>query len=680
MTELDARLNLIDEERRKVKRKKKEAEDHFEDQEAVYDEVDGSLEVWEELMSQLENGKTVYAPQQDRSKKRKLSSSSPPPRKRPHRAIDSDDDTGEAVETASDPERQALTEEDIAKKLGELKQLKKEARNAKNDAKARIGDVGHELKHLDEEEAELEAKKSAICIAGRNEYSRGAIRLDFAKGIKELDEEEAQDSDDFNPEEDLRDYDEVARTLPVFCVSSRAYQKLSGRMKNDNAVPGFTQLSETEIPQLQAHAKKLTVKGRQANCRRFLNSLKQLMLSLALWSSDDGTGNNLTLQQRDVEKTFLSRKLKELEVHLDKVVETTLSDVAEEMSEQLLAKLTGSAVDAAVRAAGPKAESWGMPKPDGGLHWSTYRATVRRNGNYAGSSGPRDFNAELAEPIYKHLASAWEKTFQRRLPSILQSFKRSATSVVKQFHTAVETRTRERGTGAARLNLLAQQLDQYSATFGDLCSKAVTSLNEGQRDINREFVPAIAVAMEPAYNEASEEKGTGSFKRMKGRVNDHVTTSKQQMFHSAAEQVRRSLLKLCGTIKESLLCKADEVYLAMQRDYTSVLSGVNVGDIQLSREERATRREVDQLITGADEHFAEVMQGELDELKDKFDAHTPTVEKDQDVADDHMDVDDFEDVDSESDADEDHDGSDGAESAQLEEQEMGGATPTADDT
>lgn len=64
--------------------------------------------------------------------------------------------------------------------------------------------------------AEIDTKIAAVCIAGRNTYSKGAIQQDFADGIKELDQENAQeeDPDNFNPDEQLRDYEEVAKSLP----------------------------------------------------------------------------------------------------------------------------------------------------------------------------------------------------------------------------------------------------------------------------------------------------------------------------------------------------------------------------------------------------------------------------------------------------------------------------------
>lgn len=67
------------------------------------------------------------------------------------------------------------------------------------------------------------------------------------------------------------------------------------------------------MPQLQAHCKELTKEGRSANCRRFINNLSQLLNSLTLWCSNDGTGQNLSADQREKEAKLLSNNLKKLE-------------------------------------------------------------------------------------------------------------------------------------------------------------------------------------------------------------------------------------------------------------------------------------------------------------------------------------------------------------------------------
>ena len=122
-----------------------------------------------------------------------------------------------------------------------------------------------------------------------------------------------EDEENFNPDQNIRDYDEVAKSLPVFCVSSRGYQKLCGRLEKDAEVTGFTTKEQTEIPQLQAHCEKLTETGRSTACRAFLNRLSQLLNSMTLWASSDGTGANMTPEQRSREARYLQKGLTELE-------------------------------------------------------------------------------------------------------------------------------------------------------------------------------------------------------------------------------------------------------------------------------------------------------------------------------------------------------------------------------
>jgi hypothetical protein len=114
--------------------------------------------------------------------------------------------------------------------------------------------------------------------------------------ILRLDQEAAaEDEGNFNPDIDVRDYDAVAQSLPVFCVSSRAFQKLSGRLqKDDFSNSGFQSKEDTEVPQLQSHARKLTEASRAASGRRFLNDLARLLNSMTMWATNDGTRLNMS--------------------------------------------------------------------------------------------------------------------------------------------------------------------------------------------------------------------------------------------------------------------------------------------------------------------------------------------------------------------------------------------------
>ena len=298
---------------------------------AVENAVD-DLEIWEALKDDAEGGKIVFAPRAPTGGKRKRGNEKGPKKRKKRRTSDSesdsersasdfvdDNDEEDARDSEStdnhDSERASLSLEDINAKLAELKVTRRNARQQKSTIDEQMKPLRDELAEIEKKIDAIEVEERAICIAGRNEYSKGAIQQDFAAGIKELDQEIAEEVDaaNFNPELDVRDYDDVARSLLVFCVSARAYQRLMGRLRQESDVPGFKTVQETEIPQLQEHCKQLTVAGRTNACNQFLATLSQLLNSLALWAVNDGTGANLTREQKTREDRLLQQQLKSLE-------------------------------------------------------------------------------------------------------------------------------------------------------------------------------------------------------------------------------------------------------------------------------------------------------------------------------------------------------------------------------
>lgn len=124
--------------------------------------------------------------------------------------------------------------------------------------------------------------------------------------------------------------------------------------------------------------------------------------------------------------------------------------------------------------------------------------------------GTHDWNSQLTEPIMKHLAGSWEKIFFRRLPSVLKEFTKKSNRILKTFHRDVESQSRENGTGIACLDMLAQQLGTYEATFSILTTKMMEVINILQREANREFVPVVARKLASAYTWCANERGTSN--------------------------------------------------------------------------------------------------------------------------------------------------------------------------
>src|SRR5580693_4259861 len=107
----------------------------------------------------------------------------------------------------------------------------------------------------------------------------------------------------------------------------------------------------------------------------------------------------------------------------------------------------------------------------------------------------------------KQLGSDWERAFARRLPNVLQSYQRSAKTLLQSFHKEIEARAMKTGSGLAGLAILGQQLQTYEAIFKDLTEQMVLIINERQRDANREFTPVIAQHLASAYQYCTDVSG-----------------------------------------------------------------------------------------------------------------------------------------------------------------------------
>lgn len=291
---------------------------------------------------------------------------------------------------------------------------------------------------------------------------------------------------------------------------------------------------------------------------------------MALWASDDGSGPKLNAQQQDSEQRYLKRRISELEKAPEKSVDTTIDDIQETMTSYVF-DLFVRAIDAAAKAANKTQAGWGARKQDGGLFWATYKAITRRSGVFHGASGFHDFNTELADPMMKHLQNQWEKTFQRKLPHILNAFAKNGNKLLKDSHAVVEERCRSSGHGVARIGMLSFGLRNYEPVFNDASSAIITQVNEQQRDINREFVPVVSGIMQTAYDQCNDESGQGSYKRMKGHMERFVERNKRTMFSKSCQGVKNRLGQMCDKVREDMLGRVDSVFASMQCDYMSLV-------------------------------------------------------------------------------------------------------------
>jgi len=161
----------------------------------MLDDCEVKIDVWEDLASDVRSDKLVYAPK-ERAKKRKRQKHAMGSRKN-HASSDveslySDSDDGSDKENSQPSQSQQspqirtpLTEADVNNTLDGLRADRKRFREERRAADKTMAEI---RKHMSAMEAEREAlltEVKAVCIKGRNEYSRCAIKQDFAMGVKE---------------------------------------------------------------------------------------------------------------------------------------------------------------------------------------------------------------------------------------------------------------------------------------------------------------------------------------------------------------------------------------------------------------------------------------------------------------------------------------------------------------
>ncbi|KAI1302789.1 hypothetical protein F5Y03DRAFT_396306 [Xylaria venustula] len=581
-----------------------------------YESCENEEDVWDDLQNRITNGETVYAPFNPKKRPR----SEIPLGSRKNLRSDVDDDMHASYSGSSDKEnsiseqsRTPLTGENIEEKISSLRALRRKLRTEKQSLQSKITGLKQEIQRTKAEQKTVRADVTATCIQGRNDYARSAIKRDFAMGIKELDQENAVEEDDetFDPDEDHRNYDEVAHSLPVFCVSSRAYQKLTGKLeKDDFQAHGFLSIEETEIPKLQEHAKKLTEARRVSHCRQFLNDLSQLVNSMKLWSADGDDASNLT----DSEKTQEEKHLKKLLGHLEEEIELSLKRsidlIRSAINEQIFENISTS-MPLAIEAAPDTAYSWGAPRGEGGLFWATYKATCRRQGVYCGAAGPRDFNQELFDPISRNLATGWERAFQRRIPSILNVFAKEVADKLRHFHQTAKARAEQRRINATGVITLSSQIQTHIRTVESIPEIARQKITELQRDASRQFTPTITQAMNNAYTTCTNEYGPGSYARMKESMADHVETARHSMFNDATEVVKEALQEMCRSVMEDVSQSIDAVFNTVCAEYMRTLVGTELGRTgESTPEELEIRSRIYKILLTSDKMFAPVL-GEI---------------------------------------------------------------------
>ncbi|KAL1709238.1 hypothetical protein EV121DRAFT_276622 [Schizophyllum commune] len=491
---------------------------------------------------------------------------------------DSDDDDnksdGDAKSNdsdAEDDEEEEVTQEQleaiIKEKTAELTAKRAELSTARAQKKEAIDRLAKLKKAVDK----AQRQKNAYCSKKRSEYSRGTLKEDFRLGMKDLDDAvaEERDPDHFDPTQNIRDYDAI--DLPVFTASSRDYVRLKNIVKGDGDPSCFDNVDDTGIPALQEWCHKLTLSSRETSAQRFLEHLRTFVTSIEsyvrgatevtpedrealreLWESEKDFGdiaydsdedrgssaspdpfsyflnknrNNLMPMSDDpmmgedsgrgADVGIKARLTKDFEG----IVNKCISDLKRIFRDGLEEKCNTGAInaaDAALQTSDDVAAT---------CHWQTYRATLRRHGEWR-----RDLNVELCNPFTRQIASSWGQVFEKDLFAGLDgATSEKIMKLVKEVENSAAPGLKERAKMQGD-----QCMEQAQLALRNAMEDVKVALQNEQKEVSRCLGPHVQEQLIPGYDLAMDERGPGSVARQKRVFHEFVKMKKEKMFHGAA--------------------------------------------------------------------------------------------------------------------------------------------------
>ncbi|KAJ7498992.1 hypothetical protein FB451DRAFT_1347396 [Mycena latifolia] len=488
------------------------------------------------------------------------------------------DNEGSDIESVREMEEE-VTEESLEIKITETKALINGARQRQSEARKEKKEVNDRLATLKKRATYAQKDKNAFCSLKRSEFSREVLKEDFRTGLKDLDEAVAEERDpaNFGPGIALRDYDAI--DLPVFTCSSRDYVRIKKQVKGDGEPACFSTVQDTSIPALQKWCHSLTKSSRERAARNFLAQLvtfatgvKQYVAGIgdvtaadreslrAMWESgeqevgpagvlDDedpfaailGGGGGLYTMTKAVPKVDRYGNAigitPRLITEFGKVVETSVSLLKNHLRDGLEERCrvgAGNAAGAAVATSDDFA---------GSMHWASYRATLRRNGEYR-----RDLNVELVNPFTRNIAQKWQEVFEADVFAPLLS---STVACINQLVNDVERtaasglKDRAKVQGESCLNEARVALDKTVETVKE-------TLNNEQKEVSRSLAPHVQGQLLDGYLSAMGETGIGSVKRQKDSFHSYISDCKDDIFEDGADVIMERLTNAAEAIGKAL--------------------------------------------------------------------------------------------------------------------------------
>ncbi|WAR13059.1 hypothetical protein MAR_027239 [Mya arenaria] len=375
---------------------------------------------------------------------------------------------------------------------------------------------------------------AAICALAKNTHDRSEIKRDFKASFREMkrrarmlaseDPEEDDDSDD-----DDGDIASTADKLQVFCCSSTEYQKLRKKSNTDGPPKVFSNLKETQIPDMQKYVHEMTNIRQRQSLEGLIHNLGRLVFDMHIYFSEEFCPSGVKPAGIAIET-----ELKSLDTNLDPVLQKLSADINDIFDHIVRPKIEEGASSASAKARNTCAK-WGAPsirdrtrnRSEGGLSCPTYKATTRRNGEFTSPTfGQFDFNEDLAAPMYRNMPIVWNTVFSGRLSQVMEGLKIDIKDLIEDFTGKLPSQLEFLGIDVIRTDSLATQ-----------------AIRSAKNKIGWHLFVSQSLFM-IRIRRCAADSGKGVFDRMKAYMAQGIDNERGSMFDEAKQMLMEQLNKL----------------------------------------------------------------------------------------------------------------------------------------
>lgn len=390
------------------------------------------------------------------------------------------------------------------------------------------------------------------CAVARNTFTKQRLQSDFYDGIAEM----ASVAGDHVSREEL----ESRYRLPVFTVSSVDFQKLAGFRSLEDGPGLWADPVGTEIPLIVKHLHDQAILRRAVAVKEQSQAVASFAERLKVFC---GGATDIPAATRQKAKSTFDAVVGHAPYQCMARLDTFEGNLNEVFDCDLNPSLADGAGAAEQEAMG-KVQSWGSTYTTGGLHWATYKATIRRNGKFR-----IDMNDELAEPILSAVSTRWEKTFCGAVTKLLEELSGGIQSELKQALETLNDKLTQAGLEKAQIDMLKTVLDtEVKQKFSSSVGRVLKAVQEQQKELSRSVAPQIQEAMTPGYQKGFMECGTGSHRRRVAIVESHASARSKYMFQSAITSVSSALQPITRKMRGEAQSIVDELLESIGANYS----------------------------------------------------------------------------------------------------------------